>query len=119
MAGQSAQGTTFSFSGSLYSCTRVSVSQSKPIQRRNKISIATLATSIDTTEPFIYGFLPIPEDAEKSVEIEYIGGAVISVGTSGALSTSLVGGGNATVTASSISAAVGDLIRGTATFKVA
>lgn len=119
MAGESAQGTSFSFGGSTYLVTRVSVSQSKPIPRRNKISVATLATDINTTEPWIYGFLPIPEDAEKTVEVEYLGGTVIEVGASGSISTSLGGGGSATCVSSSINATVGDLIRGTATFRIA
>ena len=119
MAGESAQGTTFSFGGSSYSATRVSVSQSQPIALRNKISVATLSTSETAVEPFVYGFYPFPQDAEKTVEVEYLGGSVIAVGSSGVVATSLGGGGNATCVSSSINATVGDLIRGTATFRIA
>jgi hypothetical protein len=145
MAGVSSQGTLFTFSGSPYTVTRVTVSSGSSggggTNERNRVSAAHLGSDPDTVEPFFYLWQPDPAGTgrlsgvagttatgttatvvESQVEIDFIGasrpvvGSVGSVVVSGAVNLSFAG---ATCMASSVTAAVGEIVRGSATFKVA
>ena len=115
------QGTSFVFSGTTYTCTRVSVNLQWTGNTRNKISAATLSSSIDAEEPFVYGFLPYSDDTPSTVDIDFLGSTAPSIGATGSLTVS--GGAgfsttSATCASSSVTAQVGDLVRGSASFKV-
>jgi hypothetical protein len=115
------QGTSFNFAGVVYTCTRVSVNLQWQGNTRNKISAATLASNINAEEPFVYGFLPYSDDTSSTVDIDFLGTTLPSIGATGTISIS--GGAAfstsyATCASSSITAQVGDLVRGSASFKV-
>lgn len=111
------QGTSFSFGGTPYTVTRVSVSLQSSKTARNKISTAHLGTSIDDPEPYVFGFKPRDIDSPNQVEIEFLGSSAPSMGATGALSA-LGYSGNATCISSVVTASVGELLKGTAVFKV-
>lgn len=111
------QGTSFSFNGTVYTVTRVSVSLQSSKTARNKISAAHLGSSIDEPEPYVYGFKPRDIDSPCQVEIEFLGSSAPSMGASGAISTTGYGG-NGTCISSVVTASVGELLKGTAVFKV-
>lgn len=115
------QGTGVSFGGTAYTVTRVSVNLQSQISQRPKISTAHLGTSIDSEEPFVLGFKVRAIDSPSQVEIEFLGASAPSVGASGSLSVS--GGasysGNATCVSSVVTATTGELIKGTAVFRIA
>ena len=115
------QGTSFSFGGTTYTCTRVSVNMQWQGNTRNKISAATLASDINAEEPFVYGFLPYSDDTPSTVDVDFLGGTGPTAGATGALV--VTGGASfsttaATCASSSVTAQVGDLVRGSASFKV-
>jgi hypothetical protein len=115
------QGTVFSFAGTTYTCTRVSVNLQWTGNTRNKISAATLSSNINAEEPFEYGFLPYSDDTPSTVDVDFLGGGGPGIGTNGTLTVS--GGASFTTTSatcasSTITAQVGDLLRGSASFKV-
>jgi hypothetical protein len=134
MAGVSSQGTYFSFAGAAYTATRVTVTQGdggtgSGAAQRQRVSIATLASDPEWYEPFIPIWLPDPngegddsgdEGKTRTVELDFIGqtmptaGVVGTVAVSGKISFS----GQATCTGASLTASVGDIVRGTASFKV-
>lgn len=132
MAGVSSQGTFFSFAGASYVATRITVSEgsndsSSAKAQRQRVSIATLASDPNGYEPYIPIWQPDPngegsdeEDRTKSIEVDYIGQTQPAAGTVGSVSIS--GGisfsGQATCTGSSLTASVGDLVRGSASFRV-
>lgn len=105
----SSQGLTFTFGGTTLSVTNVSVNETQDL-----IDATDLGVAQNDRRIYIGGFA---SDAE--VQIEYFG-SLLSSGTSGNL---VIAGpisysGTATVSSSSISASVGDLVRGNATFRV-
>lgn len=112
MAGSSAQGTTFSFGGANYSITSFTVSETQDL-----IDGSHLGISAGDPRQYVGGFA-----TDTEVSIDYIGSAIISAGTSGALSFSGTFSDSytgATVASSSVTGSVGSLISGTATFRVA
>jgi len=111
------QGTTFSFGGTTYTVTRVSVNLQSQISQRTKISTAHLGTSIDSEEPFVLGFKVRAIDSPSQVEVECIGSGSPSVGNSGNIAT-LGYSGSATCISSVVTAAVGELIKSTAVFRI-
>lgn len=115
------QGTTFSFAGTAYTVTRVTVNLQWSGPQRNKISTAHLGTSIDDEEPFVYGFKPRSIDSASQVEVEILGASLPTPGASGTVSVS--GGasysGGGTCVSSVQTATVGELLKGTATFRIA
>lgn len=140
MAGASSQGTLFTFRGSPYTVTRVTVGSGTGggSSERNRVSAAHLGSDPDQAEPFFYLWQPDPAGkgalagvsgttatgtvVESQVEIDFIGASRPAVGSTGAVA--ITGAVNmafagATCMASSVTAAVGDIVRGSATFKVA
>jgi hypothetical protein len=90
-------------------------------QNRNKISTAHLGSDIDEEEPYVLGFAPRSSDLGSTVEVDFLGNGPPSPGSSGSLTVS--GGASFSTTAatclsSSVTAAVGDIVRGTASFRV-
>jgi hypothetical protein len=86
---------------------------------RQKISGASLSTSLDAYEPTFDSYRT--ENEHPTVTFEYIGSGLPTVGATGAVSATIGGvtvSGQGTCTASNVRAAVGELIRGSATFRV-
>ena len=106
----SSQGLTFTFGGTTLSVTNVSINESQDLVDATDLSVAP-----NDRRRYVGGFAT---DAE--VQIEYFGD-ILTSGTSGALSISgpISYSGDATISTSSVSASVGDLVRGNATFRVA
>jgi hypothetical protein len=111
------QGTTFSFGGTTYTVTRVSVSIQSQISQRPKISTAHLGTSIDSEEPFVLGFKVRAIDSPSQVEVECLGSSPPTAGSSGNISTTGYSGA-ATCISSVVTATVGELLKSTAVFRV-
>lgn len=144
MAGSSSQGTFFTFQGAPYTVTRVTVSSGSGggggASERQRVSAAHLGSDPNQVEPFFYLWQPDPAgvgrlsgaagvtatgttatSVESQVEIDFIGksrptvGAIGPIAITGAVVFSYAG---ATCMASSVTAALGDIVRGSATFKV-
>lgn len=111
MAGISAQGLTFTFGGSALTVTSVQVQDSQDL-----IDGSHLGIPPNGRREYVGGFA-----TQRDVNCDYISTTVLSAGTSGALSISgpMSFSGNATLVSSSIGGSVGDLIKGSATFRVA
>jgi hypothetical protein len=105
----SSQGLTFTFGGTTLSVTNVQVNESQDL-----IDATDLGVAQNSRRIYVGGFA---SDAE--VTIEYFGNLLTS-GASGALAIAgpLSYSGVATVSSSSVTAAVGDLVRGSASFRV-
>jgi hypothetical protein len=132
----SSQGTTFTFAGTPYTVTSISVnfgegSGSGSDNQRQRVSASYLGDDPEKPEPFFEIWQPDPAgrgklgtsatSATSTVEIEYIGTsapAYDSVGSlviAGPVSLSF---GVATCKSSTIRLAVGDIVRGSASFNV-
>lgn len=111
MAGVSAQGLTFTFGGSNLTVTSVQVNDTNDLVDGSHLGIAP-----GGRKEFVGGFA-----TDREVTIDYISTNVLAAGTSGAISISgpMSFSGNATLASASIGGSVGDLIRGSATFRVA
>lgn len=116
MAGVSSQGTTVSFGGSTYAATSVRVSNGQPRQR---ISGAHMGMGVNDFEP-MYDTHRTDEE-RVTVDIEYVAGTVPAINATGTLTISgrLSVSGQATCISSEVTAAVGELVRGTASFRIA
>jgi len=131
MAGVSSQGTYVSFAGVTYTATSITVNDGfeggRSLQRQ-RVSAATLATDPNFYEPYIPIWLPDPtgeggdsgSDRTKTVEIEFIGTSAPQASSSGTLSVTgrVSVSGAATCVSSSITAQVGDIVRGSASFRL-
>lgn len=106
----SAQGLTFTFSGSTLTVTSVQVNDTQDLLDATHLGVAPNARRI-----FVGGFA-----TDREVQIDYMG-ALLTAGTSGTLTVSgpIAISGNATISAASIGGSVGDFVRGSATFRVA
>ena len=106
----SSQGLTFTFGGTTLSVTNVSINESQDL-----VDATDLGVAPNDRRVYVGGFA---SDAE--VQIEYFGD-ILTSGTTGALSITgpISYSGAATISSSSVSASVGDLVRGNATFRVA
>lgn len=111
MAGISAQGLTFTFGGSNLTVTSVQVNDTNDLVDGSHLGIAP-----GGRREYVGGFA-----TDREVTIDYISTTVLAAGTSGALSITgpMAFSGNATLASASIGGSVGDLIRGSATFRVA
>jgi hypothetical protein len=133
MAGVSSQGTYFSFGGAVYTATSITVNDgfsgggSGGSLQRQRVSAATLASNPNFYEPYIPLWFPDPtgqggggEDRTKTVDVEFIGQTAPPAGTSGSISVTgrISVSGAATCTGSSIIAQTGDVVRGTASFRL-
>ena len=117
-------GVTFGFGGSTFTITNITVSNSDVSGTTEEIDIShlglTTGASVLTQKKPLKG--SAGGDTGKEVSIDYIGTSIISGGATGTLSIGGVlssGGGVATCMSSSVTATVNDVIKGTATFKVA
>ena len=114
-------GTTFSFAGSTFTVTNITYSLTD-VNAADTIDIShlgqTVGESVLTQDRPLKG---AANDTGREVQIDYIGSAVIADATTGTLSIS--GGLSlskvATVSSSSVTLAVNDVVRGSATFRVA
>lgn len=114
-------GTTFTFGGTGYTVTNITYSLSD-VTGGDTIDVShlglTAGASVLTQSRPLAGSAT---DTGREVSIEYIGSSVITDGTNGTL---VIAGGltlskAATVSSSSVTLAVNDVIKGSATFKVA
>ncbi len=106
----SAQGLTFVFNGTTISVTSVSVSDSTELLDATDLGVASGSNRI-----YVNGFA-----VDREVQIDYFNNDVLTAGESGQLVISgpISFSGTATINTSSLSASVGDLVRGTANFRV-
>jgi hypothetical protein len=111
MAGTSAQGLTFSWTGTTLYVTSVQVSDTNDLVDGTHLGIAPSGK-----KEWVGGFA-----SNREVTIDYISATVLAAGTSGAISISgpMAFSGNATCMSASVGGSVGDLIKGNATFRVA
>lgn len=116
-------GTTFSFGGTAFTVTSIVYNLADPATD-NTIDVShlgiTAGNSILTIDRPLKGSAT---DTGREIVIEYLGKSVIADATSAAMSIS-VGGSvwlakDATVVSSSVTLATNDVVKGTATFKVA
>lgn len=114
-------GTTLTFAGTAYTVTSVTYSMTDT-NAGDTIDVShlglTVGSSVLTIDRPLKGSAT---DTGREVQIEYLGSAPITDGTSGTL---VIGGAlslsaAATVSQSSVSLAVNDVVKGSATFKVA
>lgn len=105
----SAHGLTFSFGGTELVITNVNVQENADVIDTSDLSLAN-----GDRRTFITGL----RDAE--VTVDYLSTSVLNSGDTGALAITgpFSYSGNGTITSASIGGAVGDLVKGTATFKV-
>jgi len=107
----SAQGLTFTFSGTGISVTSVQVTDNQDLLDATHLGIAPNARRI-----FINGLA-----TDREVQVDYISSTILSAGSSGSLSISgpMSFSGNATISSASLGGSVGDFVRGSATFRLA
>jgi hypothetical protein len=114
-------GTTFSFGGTNFTVTNITYTLTD-VNAADTIDISHLGQSagsaVLTLDRPLTG---AANDTGREVQIDYIGSAVINDGATGTLA--ITGGialsKAATVSSSSVTLAVNDVIRGSATFRVA
>lgn len=106
----SAQGLTFTFGGTTISVTSVSVSDNTDLLDATDLGIAPGGSRI-----YVNGFT-----VDREVSIDYFNNDILTAGESGQLQISgpISFSGTATINSSTLGASVGDLVRGTATFRV-
>ena len=114
-------GTTITFAGSSYTVTNL-VYNLNDVNAADTIDISHLGqTAGETVLTQNRPLKGSAADTGREVQIDYIGNGVVEDGASGSL---VISGGlslskNATVTSSSVTLAVNDVVRGSATFRVA
>jgi hypothetical protein len=114
-------GTTFTFNGTGYTVTNITYSLSD-VTGGDTIDISHLGLTVGANVLTMARPLKgSATDTGREVSIEYIGSSVVEDGSSGTL---VIAGGltlskAATVSSSSVTLAVNDVIKGSATFKVA
>lgn len=116
MAGVSSQGTTFTFIATVYTVTSVQVNYGS---ERQRIAGPHMGLGPDAFEPTYVLHRTI--DERPTVDIEFIGQAAPTLNASGALSIAgkvAFSSTAATCISSQIGAAVGELVRGSASFRV-
>jgi len=106
----SAQGLTFVFNGTTISVTSVSVNDNTELLDATDLGVAQGGNRI-----YVNGFA-----VDREVSIDYFNNDILTAGESGQLSISgpIAFSGTATINSSTLGASVGDLVRGTATFRV-
>lgn len=114
-------GTTFTFAGTNYTVTNI-VYNLTDVNAADTIDVSHLGLSAGST--VLTQDRPLAgsaTDTGREVQIDYIGNGVIADGSTGTLA--ITGGLSlskaATVSSSSVTLAVNDVVRGTATFRVA
>ena len=116
MAGVSSQGTSFTFASATYTVTSVRVNYS---QERRFVGGGHMGLGPTAFEP-VY-LLHRTEDERPTVDIEFIGSTHPAVNATGTLTISgkLSFSGNATCVSAEVGAAVDEIVRGSASFRVA
>lgn len=116
MAGISSHGTTFSFRGATLLVTSVSVDYG---QERTRVPWPHMGMLQDAREPFHLSHKT--EENLPVIAIDFVTGAIPAIQSTGALSITgaVAFSGTATCISSVVRGAVGDLVRGTASFRVA
>lgn len=119
------QGTSFSFASVQYTVTRVTVQRGSAAatQNRQRISTAHLGSNPDLEEPYLEIWQPRADEGGgggNTVDIDFLGSTVPTAGATGTLTISggLMLSTTATVAGSTVTAAVGDIIKGSASFKI-
>lgn len=116
MAGVSSQGTTFTFSASTFVVTSIQVNYGS---ERQRVAGAHMGLGPDAFEPTYV--LHRTADEQPTVDIEFIGASGPALNASGALSVAgalTFSSTAATCISSQVGAAVGELVRGSASFRV-
>ena len=110
MPATSAQGLSFVFGGTTISVTSVSVSDSSDV-----IDASHLGQDVGDYRIYVNGFL-----VDREVTIDYINDTILTSGVSGDLDITgpITFQGDATITSSTLGGSVGDIVRGTASFRV-
>jgi hypothetical protein len=114
-------GTTFTFAGTGYTVTSITYSMTD-VNAGDTIDVSHLGLSTGSaTQQMDRPLKGSGTDTGREVQIEYLGNTPITDGSSGALAISgaMTLGAAATVTQSSVTLAVNDVCKGSATFKVA
>jgi hypothetical protein len=101
------QGNTFVFSGSTYTVTQVSVTPGGDLLENSHLGLASGAGKT----------YQAPALVDDEISCDYLGTTKLAIGTSGNLSFASVTY-TAIVSASGLTYAVGELVKGNATFKV-
>lgn len=116
MAGVPSHGTTFSFNGANFTVTSVQVNYG---QERRFVGGGHMGLAVNDFEPVYRTHRT--EDERATVDIEYLAGTTPAVNSAGTLSISgrISFSGQATCISSQVSASVGELVRGSASFRVA
>lgn len=116
MAGVPSHGTTFSFNGATFAVTSVQVNYG---QERRFVGGGHMGLAVNDFEPVYRTHRT--EDERATVDIEYLAGTIPTVNATGTLSISgrISFSGQATCVSSQVVAAVGELVRGSASFRVA
>lgn len=111
----SSQGTTFSFSGTQYTVTRITVNRGGV--DRQRVSVAHIGSDVEFEEPYVEVWQP---EFDRTVEVDFLGQDAPPVNAMGTLQISgkVSLSAFAQVRSTTVSASVGDLVRGTATFKL-
>lgn len=117
------QGTSITFTGFSGSPTRITINKqdNTTTQERQRVSTAHLGSDINLEEPYVEVWQPSTSVSSGStVDVEYLGTGTVSAGTSGTLTVSgaISYSGTATCISSSVTAAVGDVVRGSASFRI-
>lgn len=114
------QGTTVTVGGASVLATRVSVTNGDESSNSPRISVAHLGSNPDAEEPYELTWAA-PDDSgagAKNVQIDYMGGFIEPGGTTSLAITGPISfSATCTVVSSSVTAQVGDVIRGSATFR--
>lgn len=115
MAGVSSQGTYFSFAGAIYTITSVTVNGGS---ERDRVVAPHMGLGPNDQEPFYY--LHKRQDNLPTVDVDYIGGSIPGVGVSASLAVSgkIALSGTATCTSSRVVSSAGEIVRGSASFRV-
>jgi hypothetical protein len=116
MAGLSSQGTTFTFNGSTFASTSVRYVGGA---ERSTVSAPHMGMGRDDFEPTYITHRTA--DERPNVEVEFISGTPPAVGAVGAISVAgafSFAGAVATCVSVQVTASVGDLVRGSASFRV-
>jgi hypothetical protein len=115
MAGVSSQGTSFTFNDTTLTITSVQVSFGS---ERQRVSAPHMGLGPDEFETTFVTHRTL--DELPTIEIEYIGQVPVAINASGQLSVAgkLAFSGSATCVSSTIGAAVGQLVSGSAAFRV-
>lgn len=130
MSGPYTGGASVSFSGtgvnvSPEEITRITVNRSAASNNRQRVSIAHLGSPMGSgtarlEEPYVEIWQPT-DGSGSTLDVEYIGAPInVSGGVSGTLGVSgpfSISVTNATLSSSVISGSVGDLVRGTLSFR--